>query len=258
MASRSPALVLLVLGLVLLPGPMYGAAFDRLEGPERHRAPTGYVATPIDAANDSVLAGRYAHHVSFQSSDLQYRHVADDHRAPNRTRRVLERAIRRGEAATGDDAVRSDLRRIERNHTFLTIEYDEYYQFSVAESDGATTLRTTRATDAEIASAIRDEIVVGYADLPPAERQTFRKIRNATEADSAYRPWSDEPVPEQTLVRANGTYYDVEGMSHFDDFGPSRAVLYGFLASLVGVGCLLAGGLFALHAWLSGRGETES
>lgn len=260
MPSRSTALALLVVGLVLLPGPLYASALDRLGGPERHRVPSGYVATPIDASNDSVLAERYVDRLAYRPQTLSYGYHADDYRAPNRTRRVLERALRASPARSADDAVRSDLRKIERNHSFLTLDYDDYYRLSVTTDDGSATVRANRSTDAEIAGVVRDRLVIEYGDLSPAERRTFRKIRNATESaeEYDYRPWSDEPLPDRPIVRKNGTHYAVSSASVSDDFGPSTGVFLGFLGSLVGVGCLLASGFVALHVRLfSENGESS-
>lgn len=243
------ALALLVVGLVLLPGPAYAIGLDRLDGPDEHRVSAGYVAEPIAAANDSVLADRYAGQVSFQPSDLEFRHVRDDYRAPDRTRDVLERAIGDGSATTDDGAVESDLRRIERNHTFLTVSFDAYYAYGIESTADATTVETTRANDSEIATAVREELVADYEHLPEAERTTFRKIRQATEADDQYdyRPWSDEPVPGEPIVERDGDYYAVEVASHTDDFHFPDGLFLGFGASIGGIVCLLLSGVIRLY-----------
>jgi hypothetical protein len=246
-ATSRVALALLVVGVVLLPGPAYAIGLDRLDGPDRHRISTGYVATPIDASNDSLLAERYAGRLALRTESLQYRHVATDYRAPNRTRQVLERAIRNGTATAETSAVRSDLRRLARNETFLTVDDDAYYALSVSSG----TVETSRATDAEIAAAVRDELVVDYGRLPAAERRTFGKIRNTTISSERgdYRPWSDEPVPDEPIVERDGTHYAVHVRSHTDDFGFPDGLLVGVAASLVGVTSLLGSGV----VWLYGR-----
>lgn len=253
MAPNRPALALLVVGLLLLPGPLYADAAADATAPERHRASTGYTATPVDASNDSLLADRYAGGVTLRPQKLGYPHIADDYRAPNRTRRTLERALRDGTASTLDEAVAADLRTLARNYSLLSADYERYYAFAVTGSggDASATVRTSRANDSEIAAVVRDELAASYRELSPAERATFRKIRNATEAADAYdyRPWSDEPVPDARLVERNGTHYEVRAASVTDEFGPSGGVLLGFVGSLVGVGCLLAAG----GSWLFGR-----
>ncbi|RDI72681.1 hypothetical protein [Halopelagius longus] len=246
MSSKRTVRVLLLVGLLLLPGPVYAIEAERLDGPERHRVANGYTATPIDAENDSRLADQYAVRLAFNPEDVEYRHVASGLRAPNRTRSTLERAIRNGSATVDSLAVRSDVRRLRRNYTFLTESYDAYYAYSLSSG----TVATTRANDSEIAAAVRDELVVEYETLSAAERATFRKVRNATVSEDAYdyRPWQDEPMPSAAIVERNGTHYAVETASHTDDFDFPDGLLLGVVASAVGVVCLLTSG----GIWLSG------
>lgn len=246
MSPNRTALVLLAVGLVLLPGPTYAGLLADVGGDERHRSATGYVAEPIDAANDSALADRYADRVSFHPESLTYRHVADEHRAPNRTRETLERAVRNGTASATDGAVRSDLRRITADHSFLTLDYESYHAFSVS----GERVRTETANAADVAATVRDELMVDYRDLPPAERETFRKVRNATASEGAYdyRPWSDEALPDEPVVERNGTHYAVSGASVTDDFG-TPGLLAGFAATVVGAGLVVG----SAGLWLYGR-----
>lgn len=253
MAPSRTALALLVAGLVLLPGPGYVALLEHVDGPERQS--TAYVATPIDASNDSLLADRFADRISFQPERLTYGYVADDYRAPNRTRDVLERAVWNGTATTGDEAVAADLRRLDSDYAFLTLDYDEYHAFAVSETSASdTVLRTNPANASEIAAAVRHDLVVDYRDLSPEERETVRKIRNATTAEDRYdyRPWSDEPVPERPIVRRNGTTYAIETNGHVDEFGPSLRIILGFVSSAVGLVCLFASG----GVWAYSRGRS--
>jgi hypothetical protein len=249
MSPNRAALALLVVGLVLLPGPAYAFGLDRLDGPDRYRSSAGYVATPIEAENDTVLAERYAAGVTFRTPSLKYRHVAEEHRAPNETRRVLERAIRAGSTTTDSPAVREDLRRIQRNHSFVTVSYDAYYTYSTSTDGDVTTVETTRANDSEIAAVVRENRIVDYEDLSEDEQETFRKIREATESEEQYdyRPWSDEPVPERPIVERNGTYYAVEVASHTDDFNFPDGLFLGLAASGVGIVLLLSSGVVGLY-----------
>lgn len=251
MSSKRVALALFVLGLVLLPGPAYAIGLDRLDGPDRYRSPAGYVAMPIDVQNDSLVADRYANHVTFRTQGLEYRHIADEYRAPNETRQVLDRAIRNGTATTSNRAVHDDVRQLWQEYTFFTISYDGYYAYSVSSSEGATTIKTSRANDSEIAVAVREELVVEYENLSDAERETFRKIRDATESEKQYdyRPWSDEPVPDRPIVERDGTYYAIEVASQTDDFHFPSGFFLGFVASGLGILALLASG----GVWLYGR-----
>jgi hypothetical protein len=253
--SRSRvALALLVVGLVLLPGPAYAIGLERLDEPERHRSSTGYVATPIEAQNDSVLAERYAHEVTFETGDFEYRHVAADYRAPNRTARALERASRIGATTVDDRAVRRDLRRLRHNYSLFTVDDVASFAFRVETNDDGVRLRATRANESDVARAVRDELVVDYGTLPPAERATFRKIRNATRSDERYdyRPWADEPVPRGLIVERDGTYYAVEAASATDDIGFPDGLFLGLVGSVVGVVSLAAAGAVELFDRLSG------
>lgn len=254
MSLRRASLVLLVIGLVLLPGPKYAIGLDRMDGPDRHRVSNGYVAEPIDVSNDSVLAEEYAQRVSFRTSNMQLPYVAEEYRAPNRTRDVLERAIREGTATTSDEAVAADLRRLERKHTFLTADSQTYYAYTVESTADATTIETTRANGSVIAAAVREELVVSYDDLPEDERATFRKIRDATQDDDRYdyRPWSDEPVPEEPIVEREGTHYAVEVTSQTDDFNVPDGLFLGFAASAVGFVCVLLSVGVGLYAYRNG------
>lgn len=251
MSPKRAALALLLVGLVLLPGPAYAIGLDHLDGEDRHRSSAGYVATSIEAENDSVLADRYASEVTFRTQGLDYRHIADDYRAPNETRRVLERAIRNGTATTSTPAVHDDVQQLEQNDTFLTISYDGYYTYSVSSNGDTTTVQTSRANDSEIAAVVRDELIVDYQSLSDDERETFRKIRNATESEQQYdyRPWSDEPVPEEPIVAQDGRYYAIEVASHTDDFNFPEGLFLGFAASGLAIVLLLASG----GVWLYGR-----
>lgn len=239
MSDRS-VLALLLVGLLLLPGPAYAVALDGLDGSDPHRSSAGYVAERIDVSNDTLLAERYASHLAFQPSDMAWRHVRDDYRAPNRTRETLDDAIRTGSASTTNASVAADLRSLERNYTLLTREYDTYHSFAVAAADEAIVVRTARANDSEIAAMVRDRLVVSYTNLTEEERATFRKIRNATTADGYYRPWQAEPLPPAPIVERNGTHYAVRQTVSVDDVGFPAGSFAGLVASGIGVLCVLA------------------
>jgi len=239
MPSDRTALVLVLVGLLLVPGPAYAFALDDLGGEERHRSSTGYSAAEIDASDHTVLADRYADRLAFRPSSLEYHHVREEFRAPNETREALEAAMADGAASVDSAAVAADVRQLQRNNTYLTVEYDTYYAFTLADGE----LTTTVANDSEIASVVRERLIANYSSLPPAEQRTFRKIRNATVSEEAYdyRPWSDEPVPDAPIVERDGTYYAVEVTSHTDDFDFPDGLLLGLVAAGVGVVAVLVG-----------------
>lgn len=250
MSPQRAALVLLVIGAILLPGPAYAIGLDRLDGPEQHRSPTGYVATPIEAENDTVLAEQYGSDVAFRTQGLEYRHIADDYRAPNETQRVLERAIRNGTATTSTRAVHDDVRQLQQNYTLLTISYDAYYTYSVSATEDGVIVETSRANESAVAAVVRDRLIVDYEALSADEQETFRKIRNATESEQEYdyRPWSDEPVPDRPIVERDGTYYAIEVASHTDDFNFPPGLFLGFVGSALGIVSLLASGTLWLYS----------
>jgi hypothetical protein len=250
MSPNRIALALLLIGLVLLPGPAYAVGLDRLDGPDRYRVSAGYQATPIDISNDSALTEEYRYGLAFQPADMQFRYVAEDYRAPNRTQRVLERAIRNGSATTEDQAVQADLQQLQRTHPLLTLSYEGYYEYSVSSTDGTTTIETTRANDSRIATLVRSNRVVSYENLTEAEQQTFRKIRNATDDTDQYdyRPWSDEPLPERPIVERNETYYTIENTSETDEFNFPDGFVLGIVASGLGLVALVLSGIVWLYA----------
>lgn len=250
MPDRS-VLALLVVGLLLVPGPAYAVALDDLGGEDRYRSSAGYQAERIDASNDTLLTERYAIRLSFQPDDMQWRHVRADYRAPNQTRDVLDAAMQNGSASTTNASVTADLRAIERNYTLLTHEFDTYHAFSVDAAGETTTVTTSEANASEIGEMVRERLVVSYANMTAEERATFQKIRNATvsEGEYDYRPWRDEPLPPEPVVERNDTYYAVRHTSSTDDFGFPDGFFLGFVASGVGVLCLLA----AAALWLYRR-----
>jgi hypothetical protein len=248
------AATLLLVGLLLVPGPAYAIGLERLDGPERDRVSTGYRATPIDLGDDATLADDYGIRLAFQPEDLSYGHVAADYRAPNATRDALDRALREGHVAVRDPAVRADVRAIDRNYSFLTREFDDYHAFTL--KDGV--LRTERADESAVAAVVRDELTVAYADLPPEERETFRKVRDATRREESYRPWRDEPVPEAPIVTregngdGDGQAYALEAYSQTDDIDFPDGLLLGIAGSAAGVLSILSGLALWLFDVLSG------
>ena len=253
MNYRRTALALLVLGLLLTPGVWYVFTADDLTGPDRYRSSSGYTATPVDVSNDSQLADRYDSRLTVRADSLRYRHVADEYAAPNETRRVLAETIETGRATVRDDSVRSDLVAIDDEYPFVTNEStrDGVYALELStEADDTTVVRATRANDSAVADVVRRDLVVSYESLPPAEQATFDAVRNATVHDESYRPWSDEPVPDEPLVEKGGTTYAVETTVHVDDFDFPDGLLLGLVASGLGVLSLVAAALVAIVGYV--------
>lgn len=255
MSPQRIALALALVGVILLPGPAYAFALDGLDDSDRHRSSTGYRAEPVDASNDSLLVERYQRDVTFYAEGLTYRHRADEYRAPNETLDVLRTAVASGNATTTSDDVRADLRRVDRAEPFVTLEYDGVYDLRLSTAGETTTVRAVEATDAEIAAAVREELVVDYESLSAGERRTFEKIRNATTSDDAhdYRPWSDEPMFETpVVVDRDGEQYAVAVASETDDFDLPDGLFVGITASVVGIASLAGAAVVTLYARLRG------
>ncbi|SFL38991.1 hypothetical protein SAMN04487950_3595 [Halogranum rubrum] len=253
MNYRRTALALLVVGVLLTPSVGYVFALDDVTGPDRYRSSSGYVATPVDASNDTFLADRYASRVTFRADSLRYRHVATDYDAPNATRRVLADAVDTGRATTRNDSVRADLAAIDDEYPFVTNDStrDGVYDLRLSTEAETTVVRTTRANDSVIADVVRRDLSVSYESLPPAEQATFDAIRNATEhGEFGYRLWSDEPVPDAPLVEKQGTTYAVWVNLHVDDFNFPDGLLFGLVASALGVVSLVAAGLVAVVGYV--------
>jgi hypothetical protein len=227
-------LILLLVGLVSLPGPAYAYGFTELTDPDPARASVGYVATPIDVTNDSLVADRFADEVAFQPGELSHEDAREDYDAPNATRERLVRAIETGSAPVENASVRRDLRSLDREAALLTHESDAYYTVHL---DGSV-LRAERADESVVAAAVRTRLVVPAADLPAGERATFEKIRNATSHDESYHPLHDERVPDGEIVTRDGQAYHVRATFPFDP-GFIVGVGVGVIGSVLGALSLL-------------------
>lgn len=242
MPSRRAVLAVGVVGLLLLPGPVYATVAEEVTGPDRTRSPSGYTANPIDTTDDERLAERYGPELTVRLERLS-EPVATKYDAPNATRRLVERAIENGTANTTDDRVASDLRRLDRVGGFVASETTTY-RLGVAASDERTTLTARPANESVVAQAVREQLIVEFGSLSADERATFLKIRNATRDESRfdYRPYTDEPVPADRIVRHEGTAYAVERASVSDDANLLLPVV-GFGLSALGAVCVVGAGV---------------
>ncbi|WP_435101421.1 hypothetical protein [Halarchaeum sp. P4] len=250
MPSNRTALVLLVVGLLLLPGPTYALAADSLMDADERQSATSYQAERIDASNDTLLAQRYGPRLTFWLGQLEYEHVREEFRAPTRTRDALERAVANGSATTISDAVAADLRALDRNYTFLSRESDDTdYAFAVERSTETTTVWASPATDSEVAAAVRERLVVAYANMSDAEQRAFENIRNATAHPEQYdhQPPDEAHLPPKPIVERNGTHYAIRDMSSTDTVTFPPGFFAGLVASGLGVVCVLAAALVASY-----------
>jgi hypothetical protein len=241
MPSR-PVLGLFIVGLLLLPGPVYAGVVDSLD---RDRVATGYGAERVDLEDPETrerLTERFDADVTVTLAHVAEPYAADEYRAQNRTVSVLRRAYRGNESVrVTDDAVQADVTGLAQNASFLRPDFDhEPRRLVVDRSDDALVVGTHAANASERFAAIRAATVVHYDTLPSAERATVETVLNASlgEERGYYRPYRDEPHPFPAVVEKGGEHYLIRPVVTVDDFGPD-----GFLAGLVGSGvglvCLL-------------------
>lgn len=259
MEYRRLALALLVAGVVLLPGVGYVYAVDSLDGPDRHRSSTVLAASEVNASNDTYLAERFGNQVTFWVNTLEYGHVRDDYRAPNRTRAVLLAALEDGSATTTDPDARADLRAIDDEYAFVATSRDSTLRaVALSTEDGTTTVTVEPASDEAVADAVRARAVYDYDALPAPEQETVDEILNASRGGDefdGYRPWSDEPLPQASrfVVEKDGTDYVVRTVAHVDDFSFPDYIVLGVVASGLGVLSLLAALVVGVGGWLRRR-----
>ena len=258
MRPRRVALMLAVVGLLLLPAPLYLSAAGHAVAPPP-RTSSVYGAEPVDLGTEegrATVLDRHAYRTTLSLHQVSERYSKGEYRAPNRTRATLRTAIRAGRATASDPAVRADLRAVARNYTFLTTEYHEgerYSRFRVREEGRVVTARNV-APD-RVANVTAERVTVDYASLPPAERRTVDRILDNSRDDWGYRPRADDPFVDRlpALVRVDGTAYSLHGVAHVDDLGPGfTGFVYGVYAAAAGVVLLVAAGGVALFARLGG------
>lgn len=253
MPSR-PVLALVVAGFLLLPGPVYAGVVDSTT-PDR--VPDGYSAERVDL-DDSDTRAELAE--AFGDEVTVYLYHVDDsppdrYRAPNRTADVLRRAYyENGSVRVTDEDVRADVTTLARNASFLRPDFDhEPRRLVLDRSQDALVVSTHSSSLSAVFEAVRDEAVVHYGSLSPAEQRTVDRVLNTTgEADDYYRPYTDEPHPEfPAIVEKRGRYFLVRSTVVVDDFGPDGSFV-GVLATGLGVVSLLFGGALA---FVESRGE---
>lgn len=239
MPSR-PVLALFVVGLLLLPGPVYAGVVDSLD---RDRVATGYGAERVDLDDPDTrarLAAEFDHEVTVYPV-----HVADApsnrYHAPNRTAEVLRRAYAGRTVRVTDEAVRADITLLAQRAEFVALDADNGPRRLVVDHrDDALLVETRAANASERFAAVRESAVVHYDALPPAEQTTVEKVLNASVGEDRgyYRPYRDEPHPFPAVVEKDGEHYLVRSVITVDDFGPDGLFL-GLAGSGVGFVCLL-------------------
>lgn len=262
MRSHTVALLLVGLGLVCLPAPLYlsWAASATAPPPQTSQV---YAAEPLDPADRSDrkrLVDRHGSATSLSIHQVSERYSAGEYRAPNRTRRALETAMRAGSTTVDDAAVRADLRTIARTDTFVYDAYGDdegYYRLRV--SGNGSTMRATPVSLARVADVTVERAAVRYTELSPEERATVDRIlRNSSEDEFGYRPRVDDPFVDRlpVLVSRDGTLYSLHVAGHVDDLGPGFAAFFrGIVGTGIGVVLLVSGAVVYVVGGNAGDGD---
>ena len=256
MQSRRIALLLIVVGCLCLPAPIYLSWAANATAPPPHTSQV-YSAEPLDPANQSdraQIVDRHGSATSLSIHQVSDMYSAGEYCAPNETHRTLETAMQSGSATVENASVQVDLRMIVRNNTFVYDAYggeDQYYRVRLSENGSG--VETEPISLDLVANATIDRAAVRYADLSPGEQITVDRIlANSSEGDFGYRPRVEDPFVDRLpeLVFKDDTLYSLFVSGHVDDFGPGFTAFIGGLVgtgigvvlSLVGTGMYYFGG----------------
>lgn len=265
MDSRKLILLLVAVGLVCLPAPLYLSWAGQATAPPPKTSQI-YVAEPLDPTNASdraAIVDQYRTTVALSVHQVSERYSAGEYRTPNATREALTTAMETGEARTADAGTRADLRAIGRNETFVYDAYgdrERYYRLRVAENGAV--VRAENVSRDRVADAILDDHVYRYDRLSPGAQRTVDRILDNSSADGdGYRPRVNDPFVDRlpALVETDDGLYSLTVYGHVDDFGPGFTwFVRGLLVTGVGVLLLLVGaGIHAYGWWRSRASDAE-
>jgi hypothetical protein len=251
MTRRRVALLLAVVGLVLLPAPLYLAAAADLTAPPPQTSQV-YAGDPVDPTSESdqyTIISRHSYPLTLSVHQVSEQYSAGEYRAPNATNRVLRTAMADGSATADDPDVQTDLRAIAGGHRFVYDAYgdeEQYYRLRVRENGSA--VSATPVSHGRVANATVEQAWV-YENLTAAERETVDAILdNSSEEEWGYRPPVDDAFVDRlpALVWKDGTLYSLHVVGHADDFGAGfGGFVVGLFVAAVGVVLLLvAGGVY--------------
>ncbi len=253
MNRRRAATALLVVGLLLLPAPLYLPAAAEATAPPPKSSQV-YTAEPVDLDNDSDrkhLVDRHWTTVAFSAHQVSERYSHGEYRAPNESRAALREAMRTGSASVESAGARADLREIAGEYRFVTDSYTDiegYYRLRVSENGSA--VEAENVTRERIAEAIAAE-APHYENRAAGEQRTLdRVLDNSTDENWGYRPRVDEPFADRlpTPFWKGDTLYSVHVTGHVDDFGPGFAAFFvGLAVAAVGLVLVVASGGYLLY-----------
>lgn len=267
---RQVARTLLIVGMLLLPAPLYyGVAADAiLPAP---RATEGYVAEPVDLDTESgidYVVRLEDRNVAVSEHDF-YKDPAYPHQWNTSTWRVLETAITNGSATVSDSDTRAELQEITVNHQFVRETSDDkrgYYRLIIEQN--ATVVRTDPVSHSVVASAIVDQ-APHYENLTTDEKQTVDEILNASVDNSGLHTTADYSGPYTTadysgfhIPRVNDAFieeipttiwkgdslYRLKQTVHID-----RGISQSGIETLVGFGLSVIGLVLAVLGWRMGK-----
>jgi hypothetical protein len=252
MNYRRAALALLVVGVLLLPAPLYLPAAAEATAPPP-KSPQVYAAEPVDLNNGSDrerLVDRHWTSVAFSAHQVSQRYSHDEYRAPNESRAALREAMRTGSATVDSAGAKADLRELGGQYRFLTDRYTDiegYYRFDVRENGSV--VEAENVSRERVADAIAQQ-APHYENLSAGEQHTLdRLLDNSTDENWGYRTRVDEPFADRlpTAFWKGDTLYSVSVTGHVDDFGPGFAAFFAGLAvAALGFVLVLLGGGYLL------------
>lgn len=256
MRLRRIALLLVVIGIVLLPAPLYLSWTAQANAPPPQTSQV-YFAEPLDPGNATdreTLVYRHKTSVALSVHQVSEQYSAGQYQSPTETAQTLEAAMESGSASTDDDGAQADLRAIARNYSVIYDAYGEtgtYYRLAVVE-DGAE-VRATEITKAQLVARILDQGVYEYDSLSPGAQETVDRIIEKTADDGfGYRPTVDDPFVDRlpALVEKDGTRYSLYVGAHVDDLGPGfGAAILGLIGTGIGSILIIVGTPLYLYAW---------
>jgi hypothetical protein len=250
---RKTAVALLVVGLLLLPAPLYLGWAGQATAPPP-KSPQVYAAEPVDMddpTDRNELVEEHWTTVAFSAHQASERYSTGEFRSPNATRGALREAMGNGSASVADDGARADLREIAASSQFVTDAYSDiegYYRLELRENGSV--VAAEQVSEERIVEVIADTSP-HYENLTAGEQRTLDRLLDTTADESAgYRPRVDEPFVDRlpTPFWKGDTLYHVYVRGHVDDFGPGFGwFVRGLVVAAVGLLLVVGSGGYLLY-----------